>query len=82
MTELRAQFELFRRLREGAERLLSLSADGAYEAAAKLARADIKNLLYLLVDVVIQFGVENHERFVKEIWYDPERKRRCLASTR
>jgi type IV secretion system protein VirB11 len=48
----------------------------------ELARTDIKNLLYLLVDVVIQFGVENHERFVKEIWYDPERKRRCLASTR
>jgi type IV secretion system protein VirB11 len=48
----------------------------------ELARADIKNLLYLLVDVVIQFGVENHERFVKEIWYDPERKRRCLASAR
>lgn len=46
----------------------------------ELARADIKNLLYLLVDVVIQFGVEHHERFVKEIWYDPERKRRSLAA--
>jgi type IV secretion system protein VirB11 len=46
----------------------------------ELARADIKNLLYLLVDVVIQFGVERHERFVKEIWYDPERKRRSLAA--
>lgn len=45
----------------------------------ELARADIKHLLYLLVDVVIQFGVENHERFIKEIWYDPERKRRSLA---
>lgn len=42
MTEMRAQFELFRRLREGAERLLALSADGTDEAAAKLARADIK----------------------------------------
>jgi len=48
----------------------------------ELARSDIKNLLYLLVDVVIQFGVEQHERFVKEIWYDPERKRRSLAATR
>lgn len=48
----------------------------------ELARADIKNLLYLLVDVVIQFGVEHHQRFVKEIWYDPERKHRSLASTR
>jgi len=42
----------------------------------ELARADIKSLLYMLVDVVIQFGVERHERFIKEIWYDPERKRR------
>lgn len=39
-----------------------------------LARSDIKSLLYLLIDVVIQFGVENHERFIKEIWYDPARK--------
>ncbi len=42
----------------------------------ELARNDIKSLLYLLVDVVIQFGVERHERFIKEIWFDPERKRR------
>ncbi len=48
----------------------------------EMARTDIKNLLYLLVDVVIQFGVEHHERFVKEIWYDPERKRRSLAAAR
>jgi type IV secretion system protein VirB11 len=46
----------------------------------ELARADIKHLLYLLVDVVIQFGVEHHERFIKEIWYDPARKRRSLAA--
>jgi type IV secretion system protein VirB11 len=42
----------------------------------ELARNDIKSLLYLLIDVVIQFGVERHERFIKEIWFDPERKRR------
>ena len=42
----------------------------------ELARADIKSLLYMLVDVVIQFGVERHQRFIQEIWYDPERKRR------
>ena len=41
----------------------------------ELARADIKSLLYLLVDIVIQFGVERHERFIKEIWFEPERKR-------
>lgn len=46
----------------------------------ELARADIKHLLYLLVDVVIQFGVEHHQRFIKEIWYDPARKRRSLAA--
>ncbi len=36
--EMRAQFDLFRRLRAAAEALL----DGADEASAKLARADIK----------------------------------------
>lgn len=45
-------------------------------AGRELPRADIKALLYLLVDIVIQFGLERHERYVKEIWYDPERKRR------
>jgi type IV secretion system protein VirB11 len=40
----------------------------------ELARADIKSLLYLLVDVVIQCGIERHERFIREIWYDPERR--------
>jgi type IV secretion system protein VirB11 len=42
----------------------------------ELARSDIKSLLYLLIDVVIQFGVERHQRFIREIWFDPERKRR------
>lgn len=45
----------------------------------ELAREDIKSLLYLLIDIVIQFGVESHERFIKEIWYDPERKRRIAG---
>ena len=45
-----------------------------------LARADIKSLLELLIDVVIQFGVDCHERYIKEIWYAPERKRRGLAA--
>jgi type IV secretion system protein VirB11 len=45
-----------------------------------LARRDIKSLLYLLIDVVIQFGVESHERFIKEIWYDPERKHRVMTT--
>ncbi len=44
-----------------------------------LARGDIKSLLYLLIDVVIQFGVEHHQRFIKEIWYDPERRQSVVA---
>jgi type IV secretion system protein VirB11 len=43
-----------------------------------LARSDIKSLLYLLIDVVIQFGVEHQERFIKEIYYEPERRHRSL----
>ena len=45
-----------------------------------LARSDIKSLLYLLVDVVIQCAVERHERFIKEIWYQPARKRHALLT--
>jgi type IV secretion system protein VirB11 len=45
------------------------------QGGRELARADIKSLLYMLIDIVIQFGVVHHERFIKEIWYDPERKR-------
>jgi type IV secretion system protein VirB11 len=47
-----------------------------------LSRTDIKNLLYLLVDVVIQFGVERQRRFIKEIWYDPHAKRHAFAASR
>jgi type IV secretion system protein VirB11 len=45
----------------------------------ELGRQEIKSLLYLLIDIVIQFGVERHERFIKEVWYDPARKRRGIA---
>jgi type IV secretion system protein VirB11 len=41
----------------------------------EMARRDILALLWNLIDVVIQFGIEQHERFIKEIWYEPERKR-------
>ena len=50
------------------------------QGGRELARSDIKSLLYLLVDVVIQFGVERHERFIKEIWYQPERKRAVIET--
>jgi len=49
-------------------------------AGNEFSREEIKALLYLLVDIVIQFGVERHERFVKEIWYDPTRRRSTLAA--
>ena len=39
-----------------------------------LARRDIRRLLYLLVDVVIQCGLEQHQRVIREIWYQPARK--------
>ena len=45
----------------------------------ELARHDIKSLLYLLVDVVIQFGVDRSERVIQEIWYEPQRKLRGRA---
>ena len=37
----------------------------------ELARREIRSLLHLLIDVVIQFGVAGHQRFIKEIWFDP-----------
>jgi type IV secretion system protein VirB11 len=54
--------------------LLIKQSDGGRE----LARRDIKSLLYLLIDVVIQFGMERQERFIREIYFDPERRRRGL----
>jgi len=45
-------------------------------AGQELARSDIKNLLYLLIDVVVQFGVEHRQRCIREIYYDPARKHR------
>jgi type IV secretion system protein VirB11 len=40
-------------------------------AGRELARQDIRNLLHLLIDVVIQFECSRHERFIREIWYQP-----------
>ena len=36
---------------------------------AEMKREDIQSLLYQLIDVVVQCGVEKQRRFVKEIWY-------------
>jgi type IV secretion system protein VirB11 len=49
-------------------------------AGRDLARADIKSLLYLLIDVVIQFGVDGNERYIKEVWYEPHRKHAVMAT--
>lgn len=38
----------------------------------ELARRDIHNLLHLLIDVVIQCGLERHRRTIREIWFRPE----------
>jgi type IV secretion system protein VirB11 len=51
-------------------------------AGQELAREEIKHLLYLLIDVVVQFGVEHRQRCIQEIWYDPDRKHRTLAAAR
>ena len=48
----------------------------------ELSRRDIKQLLYLLVDVVIQFGIDRHSRYIKEIWYEPERRRAAAGANR
>jgi type IV secretion system protein VirB11 len=98
LAELRAQeaFEYLRSVNSGHPGSITsvhaTSAELAFEqlvllvkqspGGCDLARDDIKSLLYLLVDVVIQCGVERHERFIKEIWFQPERKRRdrpCVA---
>lgn len=50
------------------------------EGGRQLARRDIRNLLRRLIDVIIQCGVERHERFVKEIWFRPRPLARTIAS--
>jgi type IV secretion system protein VirB11 len=49
-------------------------------AGRALARRDIRTLLHLLIDVVIQCALERHERVIREIWFDPAVKRRPVAA--
>lgn len=49
-------------------------------AGRELARREIRTLLYLLIDVVIQFSCWRHQRFIEEIWYEPALKRRNLEA--
>jgi len=44
-------------------------------AGAALAPGDIRQLLYQLVDVVVQFGRQGRDRVITEVWYEPARKR-------
>jgi type IV secretion system protein VirB11 len=44
-------------------------------AGRELPRQEIKSLLHLVVDVVIQFACRGQQRFIEEIWYQPELKR-------
>jgi type IV secretion system protein VirB11 len=96
LAELRAEeaFDYLRNVNSGhpgsITSVLAASAELAFEqlvllvkqsqGGSHLAREDIKSLLFLLIDIVIQFGVERHERFIREIWFDPQRKRRGLAA--
>jgi type IV secretion system protein VirB11 len=59
------------------EQLMLLVKQSA--AGRELSRADIKGLLYLSIDVVVQFDTQAHERYIKEIWYEPSLKRRAVA---
>jgi type IV secretion system protein VirB11 len=54
--------------------LVKLSAAGR-----ALSREHIKELLYRVVDVVIQFDAQHGQRYIREIWYEPARKRRWLG---
>jgi type IV secretion system protein VirB11 len=45
------------------------------EGGRALARREIKQLLRLLIDVVIQCGVVGRERVIREIWYEPRSRR-------
>ena len=49
------------------------------EAGQSLQTEDVWSLLYSLIDVVMQFGFDGKNRFVKEVWYDPSVKRRDRA---
>jgi len=60
------------------EQLMLLVKQSA--AGRELTRHEIRALLHLLIDVVIQFACRGHQRFIEEIWYEPAVKRRSLES--
>lgn len=46
---------------------------------AHLSRDDIKQLLFMLIDIVVQFSVVDGKRRVTGIYYEPQRKRALLG---
>jgi type IV secretion system protein VirB11 len=49
------------------------------EGGRDLARADIRSLLHLLVDVVVQMKRQDGRFHITEVWYEPLRKRALAA---
>jgi type IV secretion system protein VirB11 len=60
------------------EQLMLLVKQSA--AGRELARQEIRTLLFLLIDVVIQFACCRQRRYIEEIWYEPGIKRRGLQA--
>jgi type IV secretion system protein VirB11 len=50
-------------------------------AGRELPRREIHALLHAVVDVVIQFACRRQRRFIDEIWYQPQLKRRDPVET-
>lgn len=46
----------------------------------ELGRTEILHLLHGLIDVVVQFGVDHHQRYIQEIFYEPAQKRDLVAA--
>jgi type IV secretion system protein VirB11 len=59
------------------EQLMLLVKESA--GGAHLSREDIKQLLFMLVDIVVQFSVVEGKRRVTGIYYDPQLKRSILG---
>lgn len=49
------------------------------EAGRGMERSDIQSLLFMLVDVIVQFGKVNGRRQMTGVYYDPMRKRQQIA---
>ncbi|HEY4294352.1 P-type DNA transfer ATPase VirB11 [Luteibacter sp.] len=59
------------------EQLMLLIKESA--GGSQLAREDIKQLLFMLVDIVVQFSIVDGRRRVTGIYYEPQRKRTILG---